>query len=51
MSIFFTATARGCARYSDADEAQKIADHYQRIINSIEGQIDQQGGWWPQAVL
>jgi hypothetical protein len=26
-------------------EAQSIADYYQRIISSIEEQIDQQGGW------
>ncbi len=34
-----------CEECSDADEAQKIADHYQRIINAIERQVDEQGGW------
>jgi hypothetical protein len=29
----------------DPDEAEKIAKHYERIIRSIEQQIDQQGGW------
>jgi hypothetical protein len=27
------------------NEAQKIADRYQRIIRAIERQIDEQGGW------
>jgi len=34
-----------CEECSDADEAQKIADRYQRIIRAIERQIDEQGGW------
>jgi len=34
-----------CEECSDADEAQKIADHYSRIISAIEQQIEQQGGW------
>ena len=34
-----------CEECSDADEAQKIANHYQRIINAIERQVDEQGGW------
>ena len=34
-----------CEECSDADEAQKIADHYQRIITAIERQIEEQGGW------
>ena len=34
-----------CEECSDTDEAQKIADHYQRIINAIERQVDEQGGW------
>ena len=34
-----------CEECSDSDEAQKIADHYQRIINAIEQQIEEQGGW------
>jgi hypothetical protein len=34
-----------CEECSDAGEAQKIADMYQRIISAIERQIDEQGGW------
>jgi hypothetical protein len=34
-----------CEECSEADEAQRIADHYERIIRSIERQIDEQGGW------
>jgi len=34
-----------CEECSDAVEAQKIADHYQRIISAIERQIEEQGGW------
>jgi hypothetical protein len=34
-----------CEECSDPGEAQKIADHYWRIINTIEAQVDQQGGW------
>jgi len=34
-----------CEECSDSDEAQKIANHYQRIINAIEQQIEEQGGW------
>jgi hypothetical protein len=34
-----------CEECSDADEAQKIADHYQRIISAIERQIEERGGW------
>ena len=34
-----------CEECSDSDEAQKIADHYQRIISAIEQQIDEQGRW------
>ena len=34
-----------CEECSDADEAQKISDHYQRIISAIERQIEEQGGW------
>ena len=30
---------------SDPDEAQKIADHYARIVRTIEAQVDAQGGW------
>ena len=34
-----------CEQCSDPDEAEKIASHYERIIRSVEQQIDQQGGW------
>jgi len=34
-----------CEECSNTDGAQKIADHYQRIITTIERQIDEQGGW------
>jgi hypothetical protein len=34
-----------CEECSDADEAQRIADHYQRIIRAIERQIEEHGGW------
>ena len=33
-----------CEECSDANEAQRIADMYQRIISTIEGQIAEQGG-------
>lgn len=33
-----------CEECSDANEAQKIADMYQRIISTIENQIAEQGG-------
>lgn len=29
----------------DAEEAEKIASHYKRIISDIERQIEKQGGW------
>lgn len=32
-----------CEECSDANEAQKIADMYQRIIGTIENQIAEQG--------
>jgi hypothetical protein len=34
-----------CEECSDPDKAERIANHYVRIIRSIEQQIDQQGGW------
>ena len=34
-----------CEECSDADEARRVADHYQRIISAIERQIEEQGGW------
>ena len=42
---FFPDDAFVCEACSDADEAEKIAEHYQRMIISIERQIDAQGGW------
>ena len=33
-----------CEECSDANEAQRIADTYQRIITTIESQIGEQGG-------
>ena len=42
---FFPDDAFVCEECDDPDEAEKIADHYQRIIRSIEQQIGQQGGW------
>ena len=30
---------------SNPDEAQRIADHYDRIVCTIEAQVDAQGGW------
>jgi hypothetical protein len=42
---FFPDDAFVCEACSDADEAEKIAEHYQRMIISIERQIHAQGGW------
>ena len=42
---YFPDDAFVCEDCNDPDEAERIADHYQRIISSIERQIDQQGGW------
>jgi hypothetical protein len=33
-----------CEECSDADEAQRLADWYQRILAAIEAQVDAQGG-------
>jgi len=41
---FFPDDALVCEECSDPDEAEKIVRHYERIIRSIEQQIDQQGG-------
>ena len=30
---------------SDPDEAEKIADYYDRIVRTIEAQVHAQGGW------
>jgi hypothetical protein len=45
---FFPDEAFVCEECSDADEAERIADHYKRIISSIERQIDAQGIRSPQ---
>ena len=42
---FFPDDAFVCEECSDPDEAEKIANQYERIIRSIEEQIDQQGAW------
>jgi hypothetical protein len=34
-----------CEECRDADEATTIANHYDRIIALIEGQVQEQGGW------
>ena len=34
-----------CEDCSDWDEAIAIAAHYRRIIESIERQVEEQGGW------
>jgi hypothetical protein len=34
-----------CEECSDAEEANKIANHYKRLIANIEEQIEKQGGW------
>ncbi len=41
---FFPDDAFVCEECSDPDEAERIASHYERIIRSIEQQVDQQGG-------
>jgi hypothetical protein len=45
---FFLDEAFSCEECSDADEAERIANHYKRIISSIERQIDAQGIRSPQ---
>jgi hypothetical protein len=42
---YFPDDSFACEECRDADEAQRIADHYQRIIGTIERQVDGQGGW------
>ena len=34
-----------CEECSDAEEATKIADQYDKIISLIQRQIEEQGGW------
>ncbi len=42
---YFPDDSFACEECSDTNEAQKIADHYQKIITAIERQIEDQGGW------
>lgn len=42
---FFPDDAFVCEECSDAKEAQKIADYYERIITTLERQVDEQDGW------
>ena len=42
---YFPDDSFACEECSDPDEVQKIEDHYQRIINAIERQVDEQGAW------
>ena len=42
---FFPDDAFVCEDCGNPHEAEKIADHYRRIVSSIEKQIDEQGGW------
>jgi hypothetical protein len=34
-----------CEECSKTEEAMKIAEHYERLIDTIEQQIKTQGGW------
>jgi hypothetical protein len=42
---YFPDDAFVCEECSDAEEADKIANHYKKIIADIKGQIEKQGGW------
>ncbi len=42
---FFPDDAFVCEECDNADESEKIAGHYHRIISSIDRQVDAQGGW------
>ena len=42
---FFPDDAFVCEECDNADEAERIADHYKRIITSHQRQVDTQGGW------
>ena len=42
---YFPDDAFVCEECSHADEAQKIANHYQRIIDAVERQVAAQGSW------
>ena len=34
-----------CEECSDSDEADHIAQHYEKIADSIDRQVGEQGGW------
>lgn len=34
-----------CEECTDGKEAVRVAEHYERLIHSIEEQVSQQGGW------
>ena len=34
-----------CEECSDPHEARRIAQHYEKIITSLEAQVEKQGGW------
>lgn len=34
-----------CEECSNPQEARHIAQHYEKIITNIEGQVEKQGGW------
>lgn len=34
-----------CEICTDSDEAEQIAKHFEKIVASIERQVDEQGGW------
>ncbi len=34
-----------CEECTDSDEAEQIANHYEKIVASIERQVGEQGGW------
>ena len=42
---FFPDDAFVCEECDNADEAEKIAGRYRRIISSLERHVDTQGGW------
>jgi hypothetical protein len=42
---YFPDDAFVCEECDDAEEADKIANHYKRLIAGIEEQIEKQGGW------
>ena len=34
-----------CEKCTDSSEAEQIAKHYEKIVASIEHQVEAQGGW------